>query len=148
MLLFLVKGNQMTIEDRFRERHKSGDTPWDIGKPDFNLVEVVTQKPILSCKALDIGCGTGDNSIWLAQNGFEVTGTDTSDIALEKQKKKPLRPTLNAISFSPTFLTAKLRVLLLASRLTEAVFIHSVLKMTEKGLPEMSLHIWKKRACG
>jgi SAM-dependent methyltransferase len=78
----------MTIEDRFKERYKSGDTPWDIGKPDFNLVEVVSRKPILSCKALDIGCGTGDNSIWLAQNGFEVTGTDTSDIALDKAKEK------------------------------------------------------------
>ena len=45
-------------------------------------------KPILSCKALDIGCGTGDNSIWLAQNHFQVIGTDTSDIALEKAKEK------------------------------------------------------------
>jgi hypothetical protein len=52
----------MTTEDRFKEMYKSGFTPWDIGKADFNLVEVVTQKPILSCKAIDIGCGTGDNS--------------------------------------------------------------------------------------
>lgn len=78
----------MTVEDRYRERYKSGDTPWDIGRPDFNLVEIVTQKPILSCKALDIGCGTGDNAIWLARNRFQVTGTDTSDIAVEKAKDK------------------------------------------------------------
>jgi SAM-dependent methyltransferase len=37
---------------------------------------------------LDIGCGTGDNAIWLAQNHFQVIGTDTSDIALEKAKEK------------------------------------------------------------
>jgi len=48
----------------------------------------VTKRPIPGCKALDIGCGTGDNSIWLAQNGFQVIGTDTSDIALEKAKEK------------------------------------------------------------
>jgi SAM-dependent methyltransferase len=78
----------MTIEERYRERYKTGDTPWDIGQPDFNLVEVVTQKPIVSCKVLDIGCGTGDNSIWLAQNRFKVIGTDTSEIALEKAKEK------------------------------------------------------------
>ena len=78
----------MSLEDRFKERYKSGHTPWDIGKPDFNLVEVVTRTPISGCRAIDIGCGTGDNSAWLAQNGFQVTGTDTSDIALERAKEK------------------------------------------------------------
>ncbi len=78
----------MRTEDRFKEMYKSGYTPWDIGRPDFNLVEVVAQKPILRCKAIDIGCGTGDNSIWLAQNGFQVTGTETSGIALEQAKEK------------------------------------------------------------
>lgn len=78
----------MTVEDRYKERYQSGDTPWDIGKPDFNLVDVVTRRPIPGCKALDIGCGTGDNSIWLVQNRFQVTGTDTSDIAIEKAKEK------------------------------------------------------------
>ena len=78
----------MTEKDLYRKRYKSGDTPWDVGKADFNLIEVVTQKPIPSCKVLDIGCGTGDNSIWLGQNGFQVIGTDTSDIALQKAEEK------------------------------------------------------------
>jgi hypothetical protein len=34
----------MTIEDRYK---RSGDTPWDIGQPDFNLIEVVTKKPVI-----------------------------------------------------------------------------------------------------
>jgi SAM-dependent methyltransferase len=78
----------MTVEERYRKRYESGDTPWDVGQPDFNLIEVVTKRPILSCRALDIGCGTGDNSIWLAQSRFQVTGTDTSDTALQKAKEK------------------------------------------------------------
>lgn len=78
----------MSVEKRFKERYKTGDTPWDIGKPDFNLTETVTKKPIKSCKALDIGCGTGDNSVWLAQKHFQVTGTDISEIALEKAREK------------------------------------------------------------
>ncbi len=53
----------MITDNRFKEMYKSGFTPWDIGKPDSNLVDVVTQRPILGCKAIDIGCGTGDNSM-------------------------------------------------------------------------------------
>jgi SAM-dependent methyltransferase len=82
------KYDPMTMEQRYRERYESGDTPWDIGRPDFNLVEVVTQRPVPSCRALEIGCGTGDNSVWLAQNRFDVTGTDTSDVALAKAREK------------------------------------------------------------
>lgn len=78
----------MSIPENYQERYKAGDAPWDIGKPDFNLIEVVTQKLVAPCKALDIGCGTGDNSIWLAQNGFQVVGIDTSDIALDKAREK------------------------------------------------------------
>lgn len=36
----------MSVEDRFKKRYKTGNTPWDIGKPDFNLTETVIQNPI------------------------------------------------------------------------------------------------------
>ncbi|MFW6122898.1 MAG: class I SAM-dependent methyltransferase [Thermodesulfobacteriota bacterium] len=80
----------MTTEERFQKRYASGDTPWDIGKPDVNLIETVTGLPIEPCKALDIGCGTGDNSIWLAQNNFQVTGVDVSEVAIQKATEKAL----------------------------------------------------------
>jgi SAM-dependent methyltransferase len=98
----------MTVEERFRERYKSGHTPWDIGQPDFNLIEVVTQKPIRSCNALEIGCGTGDNSIWLAQNRFQVVGTDTSDIALEKAKEKAFKANVECRFILADFLKNKI----------------------------------------
>lgn len=34
--------------------------------------------------ALDIACGEGRNSLFLAQNGFRVTGLDISDVGLSK----------------------------------------------------------------
>jgi SAM-dependent methyltransferase len=37
---------------------------------------------------LEIGCGTGDNAIWLSQQNFQVVGIDASEIAIEKAKEK------------------------------------------------------------
>jgi len=98
----------MTIEERYRERYESGDTPWDVGQPDFNLIEVVTQKPILSCKVLEIGCGTGDNSVWLAQMRFQVIAIDTSDIALEKAKEKASKANVECDFMLVDFLNNKI----------------------------------------
>ena len=78
----------MTPEDRFNEHYKEGSAPWDIGKPDFNLIQTVTTTPIAPCKALEIGCGTGDNAIWLSQQHFTVVGVDASAIAIEKARDK------------------------------------------------------------
>jgi SAM-dependent methyltransferase len=88
----------MSEELRFKQRYKSGewlrrhppggDTPWDIGKPDFNLIQTVAATPIKPCNALEIGCGTGDNAIWLSQQNFHVVGIDASEVAIEKAKLK------------------------------------------------------------
>ena len=78
----------MTPEDRFNEHYKEGSAPWDIGKPDFNLIQTVTTTPIAPCKALEIGCGTGDNAIWLSQQNFTLVGVDSAEIAIEKAREK------------------------------------------------------------
>jgi len=78
----------MAEQNRFKQRYETGDRPWDIGKPDFNLIQTVTTTPIKPCKALEIGCGTGDNSIWLYQQSFHVVDIDASEVAIEKVKEK------------------------------------------------------------
>lgn len=98
----------MTVEGRYRERYEACDTPWDIGKPDFNLTETVTATAIEPCKALDIGCGTGDNSIWLSQKGFRVTGVDASEIAIRRAIEKALKANVQCSFMVRDFLTAKI----------------------------------------
>jgi len=39
----------MTVEERYRERYKSGDTPWDVGQPDFKIY----CRPFLSSERTD-----------------------------------------------------------------------------------------------
>jgi len=81
----------MAEENHFKQSYAAGDTPWDVGKPDSNLIQTVTTTPIRPCKALEIGCGTGDNAIWLSERNFDVLGIDTSEIAIEKAKDKASR---------------------------------------------------------
>jgi SAM-dependent methyltransferase len=98
----------MTAEERFKKRYESGDTPWDIGKPDTNLIQTVTTMSIEPCKALDIGCGTGDNSIWLAQKNFQVTGVDISDIAIQKAIDKASKADVECTFMVIDFLNNKI----------------------------------------
>jgi len=78
----------MKSAERFINHYKNGFIPWAHSKPDFNLVDMVNQWPIKACKTLEIGCGIGTDSIWLSENGFDVTAIDVSPIAIEMAKKK------------------------------------------------------------
>src|SRR5689334_1638731 len=78
----------MRDAEHFKRSYEAGEAPWDIGEPDFNLIHTVTTTLIHPCKALEIGCGTGDNAIWLAQQEFEVVAVDSSPIAIEQAKAK------------------------------------------------------------
>ncbi|WP_407312394.1 class I SAM-dependent methyltransferase [Desulfosporosinus sp. SB140] len=96
------------IEDQYKERYKAGNTPWDIGKPDFNLIQTVTTMAIKPCKALDIGCGSGNNSIWLSQNNFDVIGIDASEIAIQKALEEAAKANVKCTFFANDFLTNRL----------------------------------------
>jgi len=95
------------MEDRFNKRYVSDDLPWNIERPDFNFIKVVQSFPVKSCKALDVGCGTGDNVIWLAKQGFEVTGTDLSEKAIEIAKEKTKNAGVDVSLYVNDFLNEK-----------------------------------------
>jgi len=96
------------IEEQFKERYKEGNTPWDIGKPDFNLIQTVTTMGIKPCNVLEIGCGTGNNSIWLAQKNFNVIGIDASEIAIQKALEKASKAKVNCTFIEINFLKNKI----------------------------------------
>ena len=76
------------MENRFEERYQTGNLPWDHGTVDSNLVETMAREGVKPCKALDIGCGTGDNAIWLAEQGFDVVACDYSETAIKLAREK------------------------------------------------------------
>jgi len=61
--------------------------PWDVGERE-ELVSLVESGRIQPGHAIDLGCGTGANAIYLAQNGFEVTGVDFAEAAIEKARAR------------------------------------------------------------
>ena len=61
--------------------YRHNRAPWDIGLRR-ELVEAVESGRIRPCRAIDLGCGTASNAIFLAQRGFDVTGTDYSPAAI------------------------------------------------------------------
>src|ERR1700757_1582905 len=75
----------------FRAMYRVGFTPWD-GHPQpkslQDLVEGNDSPALPAATALDIGCGTGDTSIYLAQHGWQVTGVDFVPRALAKARAK------------------------------------------------------------
>ncbi len=62
--------------------------PWDIGRPQPAFVELVQNGELSPGRVLDVGCGTGENAIFLAQNGFLVTGIDFVQNAIRAAKAK------------------------------------------------------------
>lgn len=90
--------------NRFEERYISGDLPWDIKRPDANLVKAIKTFGIKSGKGLDIGCGTGDNLIWLSRKGFKMTGVDISETAINKARQKAEEAKIKASFYSLDFL--------------------------------------------
>ena len=59
-----------------------GDLPWHQAEPPRLLAEAIEGRPNRG-RALDIGCGAGTYSVYLAKRGFEVTGIDAIPKALE-----------------------------------------------------------------
>lgn len=70
------------------QMYVDGVLPWDTNIPDQNLSRVIQKHGIKVGRAVEIGCGTGTNSIWLAQHGFDVTGLDVSKHAIAMAENK------------------------------------------------------------
>jgi SAM-dependent methyltransferase len=67
--------------------YRFGTPPW-VGPARSELVRLVESGDLLPGRAIDLGCGEGDNAIFLAQHGFQVTAVDFSPAAIAKAKAK------------------------------------------------------------
>lgn len=63
--------------------------PWDTGITPPEVVEAIEGPEALTPgRALDLGCGTGTNSLYLARHGWKVVGVDLAGRAIRQARRK------------------------------------------------------------
>jgi len=66
---------------RWDDRYAQSQQVWT-GRVNETIVEVAS--PLAPGTALDLGCGEGADALWLAERGWNVTGLDLSQVAVDR----------------------------------------------------------------
>jgi SAM-dependent methyltransferase len=85
-------GRRPTSHERMTGRpwnfaYQNGPAPWDIGHPQPAVVRLASAGAF-SGAVLDVGCGTGENTLLVASLGLPVLGVDLAETALAMAREK------------------------------------------------------------
>jgi SAM-dependent methyltransferase len=67
------------------KRYQEKELLWSAGPNRFLVEELQGMRP---GRALDLACGEGRNAIWLAEQGWQVSASDFSGVAIDKAKAR------------------------------------------------------------
>jgi SAM-dependent methyltransferase len=72
----------------WEKRYEQKELPWDSGHPASCLMQLIKSWPQAKESVLEVGCGTGTNAVWMAEQGLQVTGLDIASgaVALARQR--------------------------------------------------------------
>jgi 2-polyprenyl-3-methyl-5-hydroxy-6-metoxy-1,4-benzoquinol methylase len=83
----------------WNDAYRDEQTPWETEQPQPALVDVDTAGG-LSGRILDVGCGIGTEALYFADQGYEVTGVDFAEAAVERaRERRATRPLAGAVQF-------------------------------------------------
>lgn len=80
----------------FEAAYRQGGAPWDIGRPQGEVVRLEEEGRIEG-SVLDLGCGSGENALFLSERGHPVVGIDGAPTALARARAKATERRLGAI---------------------------------------------------
>lgn len=75
-------------------RYAAAELLWSAGPNRFLVGELEGLPP---GRALDLACGEGRNGLWLAEQGWQVTGVDFSLVAVERARRIAAERGLDAV---------------------------------------------------
>jgi cyclopropane fatty-acyl-phospholipid synthase-like methyltransferase len=82
----------MGLGSRFFDlQYLLGRIPWDTGITPPEVVALVEGGNLSPGRALDLGCGTGTNCMYLARHGWAAVGVDFSAVAIRRARRKAHR---------------------------------------------------------
>jgi SAM-dependent methyltransferase len=71
----------------FEAAYQSGVPPWDIGRPQPAIVRLA-EEGLIAGEVIDLGCGTGENALYLASRHITVVGVDAAPTAIAAADEK------------------------------------------------------------
>lgn len=71
----------------FEWAYRSGTPPWDIGRAQPAIVRLADEG-LIAGDVIDVGCGTGENALYLASLGLSVLGVDAAPTAIAQAQEK------------------------------------------------------------
>lgn len=80
----------------FEGLYRDGVAPWDIGRPQTEVVRL-EEAGRIEGSVLDLGCGTGENALYLAERGHPVVGIDGAPTALSRAREKATKRRLGVM---------------------------------------------------
>lgn len=83
----------MSLENRYNRIYSENETTFGGGKPEKVVSDITKYRS--SGSVLDLGAGEGRNSLFLAEQGFDVTAQDISEVGLGKLNKTAKEKGLN-----------------------------------------------------
>ncbi len=75
------------IDPKWNRRYEARDTPWDMRIPSRELTRVLHDGLIRGRTAIEMGCGTGTNAVFLAEHQFAVTAVDGAPSAISQARQ-------------------------------------------------------------
>ncbi len=122
----------MSKREQWNERYSSKELIWSAGPNALFYEEVKDLKP---GKSIDIACGEGRNAIWLAEQGWDSTGIDFSEVGIDKarqigeKRKVSVKWIANDVSNTPLEEEAY--------DLVAVLYLHTSLEERRKWLPNV-----------